>query len=292
MASITKTNIYCVSVLVQGVQCPAQRRGQVCRMAHTMEEVNPRKCNREECRCKYRKYPFVCQFIHDDETKEEYSIRVGFDPNHTKYNGYSLVEIKKEVEFCGEVIDELKGKISKFDSAREIPEKDKAYVRRTQNSIHHLSLKIKWLSAIEQNDNRTLEEQKKKKNRKFVIDKYERGKYVSVDRTFEKENDEDEFNSYREDMLRDSTFGDDWDGDMDIESYIEKCWIGLVIDNWYDEEEAESKNMKKKPEPKDTSELIEEILKNCHRPDGTYSDLPLPTVFSTKPSPLQLKDPW
>ena len=108
--------------------------------------------------------------------------------------------------------------------------------------------------------------------------------------------DEEEFERYREDMLReyDFTFGDDWDGSMDIESYIVRCWVGLVIDKWYDEED-ESKNRKKKPDWKDTTELIEETLKNSSKSNETYSDLPLPAVFSTKPSPLQepqLKEPW
>lgn len=164
---------------------------------------------------------------------------------------------------------------------------------------------------------------KQKKNREFVIKKYEKGKYVRVERTFEKEGDEEEFERYREDMLReyDFTFGDDWDGSMDEESYIVRCWVGLVIDKWYDEED-ESKKRKKKPEWKDTTELIEETLKNAgirydeeeaesrnrkKKPDWkdttelieenssesneTYSDWPLPLVFSTKPSPLQLKEP-
>ena len=168
--------------------------------------------------------------------------------------------------------------------------------------------------------------EKQKKNRKFVINKYEKGKYVRVERTFEKEGDEEEFERYREDMLReyDFTFGDDWDGSTDIESYIEKCWIGLVIDKWYDEEdesknrkkkpwkdttelieetlknagiwydeeEAEIRNRKKKPDWKDTTELTEETLKNSSKSNETYSDLPLPAVFSTKPSPLQLREPW
>lgn len=135
--------------------------------------------------------------------------------------------------------------------------------------------------------------EKQKKNRKFVINKYEKGKYVRVERTFEKEGDEEEFERYREDMLReyDFTFGDDWDGSMDEESYVVRCWVGLVIDKWYDEED-ESKKRKKKPEWKDTTELIEETLKNSSKSNETYSDLPLPAVFSTKPSPLQLKEPW
>jgi hypothetical protein len=132
--------------------------------------------------------------------------------------------------------------------------------------------------------------EKQKKNREFVINKYEKGKYVRVERTFEKEGDEEEFERYREDMLReyDFTFGDDWDGSMDEELYIVRCWVGLVIDKWYDEED-ESKKRKKKPEWKDTTELIEE---NSSKSNETYSDLPLPAVFSTKPSPLQLKEPW
>lgn len=149
MASITNKNInYCVSCLVQGVQCPAERVGKPCPMAHTIGEVNPRKCNREEggeeCRCKCRKYPFVCQFIHDGETKEEYAKRLGFDPEHRKYDNCSYEEYESEYNECGKLVDELRLKIGKFDLSN-IQEKDKTYVRRTQNSIHHLSLKHKWL---------------------------------------------------------------------------------------------------------------------------------------------------
>ena len=129
-------------------------------------------------------------------------------------------------------------------------------------------------------DSRALE--KKKRNREFVIKKFEKGKYVSEEKTFENEDDEREFESYREDMLReyDTPYIDDWSGYgvHHIELYIVKCWVGMVIDKWRDEEEAESKSRKKKT----TEELIEE--KCC--------DLPLPAVFSTKPSPLQLKEPW
>jgi hypothetical protein len=153
MASTTKQNIFCVSCLVQGVQCPAKRRGKPCPMAHTIGEINPGKCNRggggggEECRCKYRKYPFVCQFIHDGETKEKYSNRVGFDPKHEKYDHCSPVGIYKELDDCRDLVDELKKKISKFD-LKNIPDKDRAYVRRTQNAIRHLSIKINWLTEI------------------------------------------------------------------------------------------------------------------------------------------------
>ncbi len=238
---------YCVSVMVQGVQCPAERRGKQCHMAHTSDEVNPRKCNRgsegEECRCKHRTYPFVCQFIHE-ETKEEYSKRVGFDPNHEKYNDYSLVEIKKEMDKCGEVVDELKEKISKFD-LNKIPEKDKAYVRRTQNSIHHLSLKIKWFHRdIKEEflkekkweaENREIQEyhaemdrldvwgyserheddngdgdmyfrtpEEKAKNREKVRAKFKKGKYIRVEDVFEDENDEACFEEYVEMMEQDA----------------------------------------------------------------------------------------
>lgn len=44
-------------------------------------------------------------------------------------------------------MDELKKKISKFD-LKNIPDKDRAYVRRTQNAIRHLSIKINWLTEI------------------------------------------------------------------------------------------------------------------------------------------------
>ena len=193
MASTIKMNInFCVSVLVQGVQCPAERRGKTCPMAHTIGEVNPGKCNRggggEECRCKDREYPFTCHFIHDGETNEKYAERLGFDPNHEKYNDCSYKKIKEEIKGCEKLVDELKGKISKFD-LKKIPEKDKAYVRRTQNTIHHLSLKIKWLRSIEQNDKYYLSRTDKAENRGIVRRLFKEGKYVTPDRSFESEDD-------------------------------------------------------------------------------------------------------
>ena len=206
---------YCVSVMVQGVQCPAERRGKQCHMAHTSDEVNPRKCNRgsegEECRCKHRTYPFVCQFIHE-ETKEEYSKRVGFDPNHEKYNDYSLVEIKKEMDKCGEVVDELKGKISKFD-LKKIPEKDKA------------------------------------ENREIVRRLFKEGKYVTVDRSFESEDDAAEYERYYDEKMADLyeeieyEYGTRLGAGLDTceaELRIMKEWIGMAIAKW-DKEEEEAK---------------------------------------------------
>ena len=259
MAAITNKNItYCVSVLVQGVQCPAERRGKPCHMAHTMGKVNPRKCNREgggeECRCKNRKYPFVCQFIHKGETKEEYAKRLGFDPEHTKYNNCSYKEYESEYNECGKVVDELDGKIfGKFDLSN-IPEKDKAYVRRTQNSIHHLCLKRKWLYKImkemvgshkvKKDDKyyRPLEE--KMKNREKVRAAVAKGKHVSVERVFECEDDEEEFEHHIDECLRDATMECLEDGcrigdfdKHDYESYLEKEMVKSAIRNW-DEQES------------------------------------------------------
>ncbi len=255
MASTTKMNInFCVSVLVQGVQCPAERRGKQCHMAHTIGKVNPKKCNREggECRCKDRKYPFVCQFIHEGETKEMYSNRVGFDPEHTKYNNCSYKEYESEYNECGKLVDELDDKIAKFDLSN-IPEKDKAYVRRTQNSIHHLSLKRKWLYKnmnemvgnhnIDKNDiyYRPLEE--KMKNREKVRAAVAKGKRVSVKRVFECEDDEEEFEHHIDECLRDATMeciedggGGDFDK-HDYESYLEKEMVKSAIRSW-DEQES------------------------------------------------------
>ena len=156
--------------MIQGVQCPAKRRGKPCHMAHAIEEVNPRKCNREEgnegCRCKDRNYPFVCQLIHEGETREMYSDRVGFDPEHIKYDNYNYKELESEYNDCGKVVDELGEKIfGKFDLSN-IPEKDKAYVRRTQNSIHHLCLKRKWL--LKNMKERELEENAVKRKNEAV----------------------------------------------------------------------------------------------------------------------------
>jgi hypothetical protein len=256
MASTTKTNIFCVSVLVQGVQCPAKRRGKTCPMAHTIGEVNPGKCNRggggEECRCKDRKYPFTCHFIHNGETKEKYAERLGFDPKHEKYNDYSYKQIKEEIKDCGKLVDELKGKISKFD-LEKIPETDKAYVRRTQNAIRHLSIKTEWLRSIEQNDEYYLPPKKKKENREIVRGLFKEGKYVTVDRSFESKDDADEYEDYYDEMMKD--FYDElWEMERErgikiprrkldtctAELRIMKDWIGMAIAKW-DEEEEEAK---------------------------------------------------
>lgn len=257
MAAITNKNItYCVSVLVPGVQCPAKRRGKPCHMAHTIGKVNPKKCNREgggeECRCKYRKYPFVCQFIHEGETKEVYSKRVGFDPEHTKYNNCSYKEYESAYNECGKLVDELDEKIAKFDLSN-IPEKDKAYVRRTQNSIHHLSLKRKWLYKImnemvgnhniDKNDKyyRPLEE--KMKNREKVRAAVAKGKRVSVKRVFECEDDEEKFEHHLDECFRDATMEcleDGGDGDFckhDYELSLEKEMVKSAIRSW-DEQES------------------------------------------------------
>lgn len=257
MASTTKTNIFCVSCLVQGVQCPATRRGKTCPMAHTIGEVNPKKCNRggggEECRCKDRKYPFTCHFIHNGETKEKYAERLGFDPKHEKYNDYSYKQIKQEIKDCRKLVDELKGKIAKFD-LKKIPETDKAYVRRTQNSIRHLSIKTEYLRSIEQNDEYYLSPKKKAENRKIVRGLFKEGKYVTVDRSFESKDDADEYEDYYDGMMADF-----YDELMEMEREqgikiprrkldtceaelrIMKDWIGMAIAKWDEEEEAKKK---------------------------------------------------
>lgn len=266
MASTTETNIFCVSALVQGVQCPAKRRGKTCPMAHTIGEVNPGKCNRggggEECRCKYRKYPFTCHFIHNGETKEKYAERLGFDPKHEKYNDYSYKQIKQEIKDCVKIVDELKGKIAKFD-LKKIPETDKAYVRRTQNSIRHLSIKTEWLRSIEQNDEYYLPPKKKVENREIVRGLFKEGKYVTVDRSFESKDDADEYEEYYDEMMAD--FYDELreiereEGikiprrkldTCEAELRIMKDWIGMAIAKWDEEEEAKKKTTTDKIERK------------------------------------------
>jgi hypothetical protein len=224
-----------------------------------MGKVNPRKCNREggdggeECRCKDRKYPFVCQFIHKGETKEMYSNRVGFDPEHTKYNNCSYKEYESEYNECGKVVDELDGKIfGKFDLSN-IPEKDKAYVRRTQNSIHHLSLKRKWLYKIM---NRLVGNHKVKKDDKYYLpleQKMEKrdkiradvanGKRVSVRKVFECEDDKDRYDEHLEEVLgdgrmecvEDGYFDDRFDSGV-CEKRTADAWVKNVISHWNEQE--------------------------------------------------------
>lgn len=257
MAITTDKNItYCVSVLVQGVQCPAKRRGKQCHMAHTMGKVNPRKCNREgggtECRCKDRKYPFVCQFIHEGETKEMYSNRVGFDPEHKKFENCSYKEYESEYNECGKLVDELNEKIAKFD-LNNIPEKDKAYVRRTQNSIHHLSLKRKWLYKImnrlvgnhnvNKNDKYYLPLEQKMKNREKVRAAVANGKRVSVRKVFECEDDKDRYDEHLEEVLgdgrmeciEDGYFDDRFDSGV-CEKRTADAWVKNVISHWNEQE--------------------------------------------------------
>ena len=260
----SKNIIFCVSCLVQGVQCPAKRRGKTCPMAHTIGEVNPGKCNRggggEECRCKDRKYPFTCHFIHNGETKEKYAERLGFDPKHEKYNDYSYKQIKQEIKDCRKLVDELKGKIAKFD-LKKIPETDKAYVRRTQNSIRHLSIKTEWLRSIEQNDEYYLSPKKKAENRRIVRTLFKEGKYVTVDRSFESKDDADEYEDYYDEMMKD--FYDElWEMERErgikiprrqldtceAELRIMKDWIGMAIAKWDEEEEAKKKTTANKIE--------------------------------------------
>lgn len=255
MASTTNKNIFCVSALVQGVQCPAKRRGKPCPMAHTIGEINPGKCNRggggEECRCKYRKYPFTCHFIHNGETKEKYAERLGFDPKHEKYNDYSYKQIKEEIKDCVKLVDELKGKIAKFD-LKKIPETDKAYVRRTQNTIRHLSIKTEWLRTIEQNDKYYLSPKKKEENRALVRKFFKEGKYVAVDRSFESRDEADEYEEYYDERMSDLygeieyEYGTRLGAGLDTckaELHIMKEWIGMAIAKWDKEEEAKKKTI-------------------------------------------------
>ena len=109
----------------------------VCRMAHASEEVNPRKCNREGGGAGVRIV----------STRLFVSLFTIAKPKKSILTAWVLTQIIKST--TGVVIknvrtNTLNEKITEFD-LDNVPEKDKAYVRRTQNSIHHISLKRKWL---------------------------------------------------------------------------------------------------------------------------------------------------
>ena len=258
---IANQNInFCISGLVPGVQCPAKRRGQTCRLAHTPDEVNPKPCKREggeSCRCRDRAYPFVCQFIHAGEDKDAYSRRVGFDPKYKKYEGFSYKQYKADYDDCEKLITELGEKIAKFADvdARAISDKDKAYVKRTEISMHHLKLKRKWLytqmnhmvgnHGIDRRDEyyRPLEE--KMKNRDKVRAAFAKHRRIAAHSVFECQDDEDEYNHYLHTQFGDATadyieYGEDCDYTAaDYESFAEHEWVESIILRWNKQESGE-----------------------------------------------------
>lgn len=147
MTSITNQNIfseYCPSVLVQGMRCPARRKGEKCKFAHRRDEIFPYKCTREEgitgCSLRYHTTPLMCKRIHNDETKKEFTERLGFDPEHEKYNDYTstqlyntLVEIEKDTL-------KLKERHVYIVNERDIKKNNKA--------IHKLKIKKKFLNEL------------------------------------------------------------------------------------------------------------------------------------------------
>uniref|UniRef100_A0A6C0LSV8 Uncharacterized protein n=1 Tax=viral metagenome TaxID=1070528 RepID=A0A6C0LSV8_9ZZZZ len=276
MAAITNTNIkstFCFCVLVQGSKCPAGRRGKVCTRAHTIDEVQPRPCLRENgeggCRCKDRQWPFTCVFLHKGESVEEdYPKRLGFDPEHKAFDNKTVSEIETLFDELSELKKRLQETLARFD-LDNIPKKDMSYVRMTQSSLKLIGIKEdflaekKWqaenreIQAFEdemgrleaegaydephKDDNgdrffRTPEE--KAKNREKVRAMFKKGKYVKVEDVFESKNDEACYEEFSEMTEQDAPH------DMEC-SYAEmrvsiiKYWVESVIAIWDREDKGE-----------------------------------------------------
>lgn len=150
MATVTKPNIfsqYCISTRVPGMTCPAIRRGVICKWAHRRDEIFPNVCRRDQCRYRERCFPFTCIYIHEGETKEEYSHRVDFDPYDKKYNDLLIHEINQHIDECDNIIEELNGKAVNSNHMYST-DMDIAYWKRTKASIHHLKLKRQFMKTL------------------------------------------------------------------------------------------------------------------------------------------------
>jgi hypothetical protein len=135
MATTPSKNIhklYCKSCIIPGMRC----KGGGCTWAHTTEEIEPNQCRRDECRCRWREAPNRCQYIHADESKEEYARRLGFDPKHEKYDSYSHIEIGIEIERINNMINTIYDKIEGKDELRD---------KRLRIAIFDLTVERKFL---------------------------------------------------------------------------------------------------------------------------------------------------
>ena len=316
MAAITNTNIkstFCSCVLVQGSKCPAGRRGKVCTRAHTIDEIQPRPCLRENgeggCRCKDRQWPFTCVFLHKGESVEEdYPKRLGFDPEHNAFDNKTVSEIETLFDELSETKKRLQETLARFD-LDNIPKKDMSYVRMTQSSLKLIGIKEdfltekKWqagnreIQAYEASTDRLYVEngydepheddkgdrffrtpEEKAKNREKVRAKFKKGKYVRVHEVFEDENDDECYEEYR-DMMEQDYMGDMEGSYADMQLAIVNDWVAQTIERW---------------DREDKGEKFEDIyLKDAwgdYRDDKHSDDWPLPLVFSSNPSPLQIQN--
>jgi len=325
MADVSNQNIkstFCSCVLVQGSKCPAGRRGKVCTRAHTLDEVRPRPCLRENgeggCRCKDRPWPFTCVFLHKGESVEEdYPKRLGFDPEHKAFDNKTRDELEPLFDELFGTMGRLQETLAKFD-LDNIPEKDMSYVRMTQSSLKLIGKKEEFLKEKRwEAENREIKEyeaefarleaegaydephkddngdrffrtpEEKAKNREKVRAKFKKGKYVRVHEVFEDENDEECYEEYREMMEQD--YMDDMEGSYaDMQLAIVNDWVDQTIERWDREDNGE------KFEDRHLKDAWGNYREDPHLKDAwgdcrEDNDLPLPLVFSSDPSPLQNK---
>mgnify|MGYP000844833755 FL=1 len=162
MAAVNQSNIYtdfCPSVIVQGVKCPYRHNGGACPYAHTKEEIQLRKCTREVaepvCWSRNYKWPFICKMIHKDETKEEYADRLGFDPDHVKYDRCSYGKCNEYLNECNEIITKI-NKIEGIDN----------------NRLNYAIIKKKFLEDLVQTKKKELDAWERQEAKDHRRDKY------------------------------------------------------------------------------------------------------------------------
>jgi len=151
MATINKPNIfseYCPSVLIQGKKCSAKQKGKKCNRAHKRDEIFPEKCMREGgmlgCSHRYDKTPLICKFIHDGETKQEFTDRLGFDPENIKYNNYTSTQICDTISDLKKNIKKLKYRNSTLGEEFS----NQKYIQRNNKAIDQLKTKKKFLNDL------------------------------------------------------------------------------------------------------------------------------------------------
>ena len=272
MAAVSNQNIksaFCPCVIVQGVKCPAGRRGKVCNRAHTIDEIQPKPCTREKegegCFCRDKPWPLVCVFIHEGESvKDDYPKRLGFDPEHKAFDNKTWSELNRLSNECYEHKKYFQDSLDWYEKnyGDDIPEEHLDYVKQTRFVVSLLKKKEKFVAEKQfdaqeaefarleaegvydiphKDDNgdryfRTPEE--KAKNRKKVRAMFKKGKYVKVEDVFESENDEACYEEFSEMTEQDAPH------DMEC-SYAEmrvsiiKYWVESVIAIWDREDKGE-----------------------------------------------------
>jgi len=272
MAAVSNQNIksaFCPCVIVQGVKCPAGRRGKVCNRAHTIDEIQPKPCTREKegegCFCRDKPWPLVCVFIHEGESvKDDYPKRLGFDPEHKAFDNKTWSELNRLSNECYEHKKYFQDSLDWYEEnyGDDIPEDDLDYVKQTRFIVSLLKKKEEFVSEKHleaqeaefarleaegaydephKDDNgdrffRTPEE--KAKNREKVRAMFKKGKYVKVEDVFESKNDEACYEEFSEMTEQDAPH------DMEC-SYAEmrvsiiKYWVESVIAIWDREDKGE-----------------------------------------------------